>query len=455
MKSSGCHHKKFLVLSLFFEMGDNDSLLRSAITKLIVNASTRSSSVANSSLESLRSVLASRPKIGIDLLNEMITTFPCPITDRVLLVFQIIFSIGFPFVDKDLSLQIFLRLQSMNLASKSTDIFTAWDSLCTEFITSVEIAKAACDIELRTPIALITYTSASVFVADEIAQRLEKATNILPIHPRCFIRFVDSLAAKATVCSQFLSAAFGWIFQYFCETPSLEVIHALLTVFKTIRPLASPTLAHQFANRLCEILPTFSEDILVAALPLLEAFCTDSEIIKRSVETILLLGNATSQTTEITQTFPILTTDLSKRSLSPSFTAGLAMLVSLCRKPAPTPHTVISAVLSAMDRPSQAVGFLALSPILTQVTLSVEQRLMILSSLSALTSKRVYEPALSQLALELLRMESLSEQDATAMTAYLVNSALTLGNGYFVTETVHVHTSQISVVYDFLSDCLL
>jgi hypothetical protein len=56
--------------------------------------------------------------------------------------------------------------------------------------------------------------------------------------------------------------------------------------------------------------------------------------------------------------------------------------------------------------------------------------------------------------MELVQMESISEQDSTALATYLVNSAIALSNGYFVTQMMHTHESHFHVVFNQLSDSM-
>ncbi|OHS99008.1 hypothetical protein TRFO_34619 [Tritrichomonas foetus] len=398
-----------------------------------------------------------------------------------------------PLSEKQITLcKIFKSLHSLYNKVKSIECFQEWDQLCKEFITSSGIAKNVFEkaIPMKSVCSFITLNYCAEFATDEILNRLKNCFDqLIYINSYYYIRLISKLAEKATQPSNFLSFNFKFVLTHFLENPNdLNSLECLQFIIKNISPSACLLNIHQYVKKLCEInlsnqnFTNFEEKqkIIITIENLLLAFCFDTEILKDTIEFLLRNAsitfsneNPTHNTTSNNQNmnlnsqnslnlsfselnltgFPIDSFSVSQRCLSEVYLASVENLINLCEN---NIDVILSILLMNIDTQRSTLIFNIILEMIysPNIKLTEEQMLMLISSISAVTSKKLINSSLCKLSIELLKYPVLAETDVIALATYLVNASLSMKNSFYLTQIVSINPTYHQIVFELLTEFL-
>ena len=432
-----------------------DAAVRSTVSKLVANASTRKQGVSSAAMNSLREIAKLHPDIVFDVTRSLVFQTKEP-SERDILVYLDLFNLTHSACERDASVSVFLTLQRLLVTSRKKEILDKWNEVCQGFITSSEVAEAVCQSEIDCSAVLLTLLHAAKFAADFVASRYESVgSNEMFVNPGLFTRVAMEVAKNATKGSPFFSACFVAIFNFFVENPRAELLEAITLIYERIAPNPCPVRSGLFVAKLCEIGPSLESSMVTSLLELLPSLVFDVEVMKKVIDFILNLMQSVyvKETLRIEHEvgFPVNAMEMPPSCGSPVFSVCLSTIVKLCKK---MPELVLTVLLSSFDNAQRSVGYMALSHLLRQTTLSKEQSMMVLYSATAATGKRFYNLALSQLCLDIMQLLEISEREVIALVSYVAEGAIVIRNAHYLMQVVSTDEAHLMTVFNLLADFL-
>jgi hypothetical protein len=348
-------------------------------------------------------------------------------------------------------------MQEWYLSSKDKELFSSWDNVCSIFISTPEIASEVCAVPILSPFAIITDIRCAGFIADEVLSRLDGTrARLIDIQPDLFLRFAVVLAEKSSYVSDFLATSFVHVFHFFVEAPSIAAVQTLIKLFGTMWPKACPVHSRQFAGKVCDIGGSLGRDVLIAGLDLLVLLAFCPEIVKRVLEFILVTLRTVNppQLAEPVQAgFPVEAIEPPPLlHTNPVVKACLAALVTLAGE---NLAIVVHALVSGSSPVARAVGFDALGWLLKRQQVPDDRKSEVVSEVLPLMNAKLYEPGLSQLAVDLLYSFVLPADQVSLVSVYVADSAMAMGNSYFFLQLARANQTNLTTIFGVLADFLV
>ena len=433
-----------------------DAAVRSTVSKLVANASTRKQGVSEAAMNSLREIARLHADVVFDATRSLVFQTKEAPSERSVLVYLELFSLTHSACERDGCVSVFLTLQRLLATSRKKEILDKWDEVCQGFITSSDVAEAVCQSEIDCSAVLVTLVQAAKYAADFVASRYESVgSSEMFVNPRLFTRVATEVAKNATKGSPFFSACFVAISNFFVENPRAELLEAITLIYERIAPSPCPVRSGLFVAKLCEIGPSLESSMVTSLLELLPSLVFDVEIMKKVIDFILNLMQSVhvKETLRIEHEvgFPVNAMEMPPSCGSPMFSVCLSTIVKLCKK---MPELVLTVLLSSFDNAQRSVGYMALSHLLRQTTLSKEQSMMVLYSATAATGKRFYNLALSQLCLDIMQLLEISEREVIALVSYVAEGAIVIRNAHYLMQVVSTDEAHLLTVFNLLADFL-
>ena len=454
--------------------------LQVLFNKLLENACLRNKQVSNASNDALKALSKKNPNFVIQQI-EIFLKNPTKITSTLLNLYNSLFCLIINESNEkndNQYISIFKSLHSLYSKSKSDECFQCWDNLCKCFIVSENIAKNVFvkAIPISSVASLITIFYCSDFIPNEILKSLENSldSTLINLNKFYYVRMISKLAEKYNdnnedkVISVFLSFQNTFIFNLFLENPNNEYyLNCLELIIDNVCPNACPLYTKQFSKKICEINTTsMNETQILNIEKLLINFCFDNEVIKNVIE--FILKNMYTEYLKIRENyieinkqkpilnaFPIESIPLKNDFIENNniFKLSIDYILQITQN---SSEIVLSTLLATIDTNKSIIAFITLSSILnsSSIKFTEDQQLMIICSISAATSKRQIEPTLSQLCLDLLRLQFLKETDILSLTTYIITSSINISNSYFIIELHNINKEYHSTITEIIIDSL-
>lgn len=434
----------------------NGDTAQSTIAQLLINASTRNEKVSKSAMDALVDLVKLHGKTVFEAVRSTIFQATGVLPENLISVCLQLFSLAHNSCDKEDSVSLFLSLQKLLTTTKKVELLDLWNSTCKEFVSSQEIAEAVCQSEIDCSAVMVTLCYVAKFAPDFLASTYENVgPNPMTVNPKLFTRVVSDVAKNATKSSPFFSTCFAMIFNWFVEQPSTETVEALSLIYNRILPGPCPVRSSFFVTKLCEIGPSSDIVTITALLEILATLVFDVETMRIAIEFLLNLMQSVyvQETIKVEKGagFPVDAMEMPPSCSSPMFLVCLSTIVKLCRR---MPEMVLTVILSSFDHVQRSVGYMAVSHLLRQTTLTKDQCMMVLYSVTATISKRFYDLALSQLCLEILQSLPISEREAVTLVSYITEGSIAIHNAHYLMQVVSVDQAHLSTVFNLLAGFL-
>lgn len=416
----------------------------------------------------------------------------------------------FPFND-ELNLKVFASLQFY--CTKVSGSFQLWDDLSKLFITAPSIAKALLPLVLN-PASLASEFSYIIlyyctnFMYEEIIFALDlllfrknnKFPNLITAGPHFYFRFLSNLCknhlvlqnsndAYQSYVSLFLSAQFPSLIQFFLDNPfDINCFNCISQLFNVIYPSACPLHLRIYVARICNEMTlsnikSIKHLIHVQSLLIEFSATHDSKILKMTVEFILKsMSDAyiieyqkhVRNNPRPVSVFPIDATEMDPSFTSSQlFTSSVENLTKLSFSTKFKSHcssVVISCLLEGIDNQRSSIVFKTISALLhssndlsspktdseLMIKFNDEEILMIISSITAATTKKVPDPSLCRLSLDFLKLPSkyISETEVNALTNYLIKASLLMHNSHYLLQIVSADKSHHHQIFTIIAESL-